>query len=263
VALAAESAGRVVGFVFAHVLDGEFGGKAPVGVLDAIGVAQAARGAGVATALLEGLERALGGRGVQELRTQVEWTEHDMVGFFAAAGFKLAPRLVLERPCDRPMDDEFAWEDLPVRSMSEADLPAIVKLDRKITGQDRSAYYRRKAAEVFRQSGVRVSLVAEVDGAFAGFLMARVDLGEFGRTEPIAVLDTIGVDPGFAGRRVGRALLEQLLLNLRSLRAESLVTEVEWGRQDLLGFLVRCGFEHSQRLCFVKALGAPGAPARG
>src|SRR5919201_4275308 len=138
--------------------------------------------------------------------------------------------------------------------MGERDVAAIVRLDRRIMGRDRGPYYRRKAAEALRHSGVRVSLVAEVDGAFAGFLMARVDFGDFGRTEPTAVLDTVGVDPDFARRHVGRALLEQLLLNLRSLRVERVVTEAEWDHLDLLGFLSRTGFEHSQRLAFVKAI---------
>jgi ribosomal protein S18 acetylase RimI-like enzyme len=92
--------------------------------------------------------------------------------------------------------------------------------------------------------------------------MARVDYGDFGRTEPTAVLDTIGVDPSLARRRVGRALLEQLLLNLGSLRVERLLTEVEWNQFDLLAFLARSGFEHSQRLSFVKDIGPAREPAR-
>ena len=85
--------------------------------------------------------------------------------------------------------------------------------------------------------------------------MARVDFGEFGRTEPTAVLDTIGVDPAWTRRRhVGRALLEQLLLNLGSLRVERVLTEVEWNHLPLLGFLARTGFGHAQRLSFEKAI---------
>jgi predicted N-acetyltransferase YhbS len=144
-----------------------------------------------------------------------------------------------------------------VRSLTEQDVAGIVRLDRKITGRDRGVYYRRKAAEALRDSGVRVSHVAEVDGQLAGFVMARVDLGEFGRTEPTAVLDTIGVDPAFARRGVGRALMEQLLLNVTALRAERLVTEVQWDQFQLLGFLARTGFGLSQRLGFVKPLAQP------
>jgi GNAT superfamily N-acetyltransferase len=89
--------------------------------------------------------------------------------------------------------------------------------------------------------------------------MARIDYGEFGQTETSAVLDAVGVDPGFARRRLGRALLEQLLLNLRSLRVERLITEVAWGEFELLAFLARAGFGPSQRLSFQKAVGSAGA----
>jgi predicted N-acetyltransferase YhbS len=254
VPLAAESEGRLVGFAFAHVLDGEFGGRAPVGVLDAIAVSADVQRQGVAAALLAALEATLAARGVRELRTQAEWAEHGLAAFLWTAGFRVSPRLVLERSLERPPDDERSWEDPPVRSMTERDLPAIIRCDRKITGRDRTAYYVRKTSEVLKQSAVRVSLVAEVGGQFAGFLMARVDSGEFGRTEPTAVLDTIGVDPAFARSRVGRTLLEQLLLHLTTLRAERVVTEVAWNDLGLLAFLARTGFVHSQRLAFDKPL---------
>lgn len=145
-------------------------------------------------------------------------------------------------------------DKVPVRSMTEKDLPAIVGIDRKITGRDRTAYYKRKLAEVMRESGVRVSLVAEIDGMFAGFIMARVDFGEFGRTATTAVIDTIGINPGFARKSVGKALLSQLLHNLASLRVEKVMTEVDWNKSDLSSFLRTCGFAPSQRLTFVRRL---------
>lgn len=254
-ALGAEQGKRLVGFAFAHVLDGEFGGAAPVGVLDAVAVSAGHGREGVATTLVAGIERALAGLGVRDLRTQAEWTAHGMAAFFAATGFRLSPRIVLERTLERLSDEELAEEDeVPVRSMTERDLPAIVRLDRKHTGRDRTAYLTRKAREVLRESAIRMSLVAEVDGDFAGFLMARVDFGEFGRAEPTAVLDTIGVHPDHARRRVGSALLDQLLLNLGSLRAERVITEVEWSDLPLVGFLGRTGFRHAQRLAFEKVI---------
>jgi ribosomal protein S18 acetylase RimI-like enzyme len=259
--LAAESGGKLVGFVLADVLDGEFGGRAPVGVLHAIGVDRGAVRQGVATSLAAALEGLLADRGVREIRTEADWADHDLAAFLSATGYRLSRRLVLSRAVGDLVEEppsggseEFAWEQVPVRSMAEGDLPAIVQADRKITGRDRTPYYQRKAAEVLRQSGVRVSLVAEVDRQFAGFLMARVDLGEFGRTEPTAVMDTLGVHPAFAGKHVGRALMRQLLLNLGSLRVEQVVTQVEWDHFDLLRFLARTGFVLSQRLSFEKPI---------
>ena len=131
---------------------------------------------------------------------------------------------------------------------------AVVRIDRRSTGHDRSAYYRRKFDEALGESGVRVSVVAEQDGMVAGFLMARVDFGEFGRAATAAVIDTIGVDAAASGKHVGRALVSQLLANLTSLHVESVRTEVEWNRFDLLRFLDRCGFRPGQQLSLSRPL---------
>ena len=147
-----------------------------------------------------------------------------------------------------------ARDRIPVRAMIESDLRSLIAIDRRITGRDRSVYFERKLADVLRESDVRVSLVAEQDGRPAGFMMARVDFGEFGRVEPTAVLDTIGVDPDYRDRGIGRALLSQLLVNLMTLRVERIRTEVDWRDRELLGFLDHCGFHPSQQLCFEGAI---------
>jgi ribosomal protein S18 acetylase RimI-like enzyme len=143
-----------------------------------------------------------------------------------------------------------ARDRMPVRTMVESDLRALITIDRRITGRDRSAYFERKLAEALHESDVRVSLVAERDGAVVGFVMARVDFGEFGRVDPTAVMDTIGVDPDYRDFGVGRALMSQLLINLMTLRVEHIRTEIDWRDRDLLAFLDRCGFRPAQQLCF-------------
>ena len=145
---------------------------------------------------------------------------------------------------------------IPVRAMRADDLRGLIAIDRRITGADRSLYFERKLDEALHESDVRVSLVAELDGGPVGFVMARVDFGEFGVIEPAAVLDTIGVHPDYGGRGVGRALLSQLLINLRTLRVERLRTEIGWHDHELLAFFDRCDFESSQRLCLQYELGA-------
>jgi ribosomal protein S18 acetylase RimI-like enzyme len=96
--------------------------------------------------------------------------------------------------------------------------------------------------------------VAELDSVPVGFVMARVDLGEFGRVETTAVIDTIGVDPNYQNRGVGRALISQLLTNLGTLRVEKVRTEVDWQDHDLLAYLDRSRFIPSQQLCFERPL---------
>lgn len=156
-----------------------------------------------------------------------------------------------------PDSDDFealSRDRVPVRSMTDADLDAIVAIDRRATGENRSAYYRRRQREALHESGVRVSLVAEQDGHPVGFIMARVDFGEFGHTGPEAVMDTIGVDPGYRGRGVGHALMSQLMANLAILRVDHVRTELDWNDVDLIRYLDELGFEPAQRVVLSRNL---------
>jgi len=105
----------------------------------------------------------------------------------------------------QPAEPDFgplARDRIPVRAMKEVDLRALVDIDKAITGYDRAAYFERKLEEALYESDLRVSLVAELDCNPVGFIMARVDFGEFGRVEPTAVLDTIGVSLEYRNRGV-------------------------------------------------------------
>ncbi len=258
--------GLLEGLVLAHILDGEFGGSRPAGILDAIGATAKVRGHGGARSLLGALIEKLKAQGVSELRTQTHWRDLPLTQFFAAAGFALSPGIVLERKCakldgeaaageiagDGP--DDLSRDRVPVRTLKAADLPAVVRIDRRITGRDRTAYYRRKFDEVLNESGIRLSMIAAVDETTAGFIMARVDYGEFGMTQSEAVIDTIGVDPELGGRDTGTALLSVLLGNLEILRVENVRTEVPWNNYALLAFLEARGFRPAQRLNLMRAL---------
>ncbi len=158
---------------------------------------------------------------------------------------------------DRPLEPGLLPTDsVLVRALADADLAAIVKIDAASMGRPREEYYRAKFRESHAEApGPRTSLVAEVDGHVVGFLLARVYYGEFGRAEPVAVVDSVGVDPRFRGRHVGQALLRQLLMNLRALHVERVQTEVDWEQLDLLHFLQRNGFAPARRFCLERTLG--------
>jgi len=147
-----------------------------------------------------------------------------------------------------------ARDRVPVRSLAANDLRSLVAIDRRITGRDRSAYFERIVTDALTESDVRVSLVAEIDNVPVGFIMARVDVGEFGRVETTAVIDTIGVNPDHRNMGVGQALMSQLLINLGTLRVEKIRTEVDWQEHNLLAYLDHCGFRPSQQLSFERPL---------
>ncbi len=268
--------GELAGFLMARLLEGEYGIKEPVAVLDVIGVDPELQGNSIGRSLMKEFDAILEHKQIKETQSQADWRNQDILRFFSSIGFKLAPSHILEREVsymptngiDEPdsyIADEaetdfsdpagdqvgaLARDQVLCRSLQQDDLDAIIRIDKNFSGFERRTYYESKVKEVLGESGIRVSLVAELKGMVVGFIMARVDYGEFDRTEPIAELDTLGVDPGYAHRQVGTALLAQLLGNLATLRLENIRTEVSADQFELTSFLMLNGFQTAQRLSF-------------
>ncbi len=139
--------------------------------------------------------------------------------------------------------------DVLVRRLRPDDLEAVIELDRRVTGRRREEYFKLKLKQALSDTGIEVSLGAELEGAFVGFLLSRVYYGEFGEIERAAVLDTMGVHPDFQRRSVGSALIDQLRVNLLALGIRSLHTEVGWDNPGLMVFFNREGFEPAPRFC--------------
>jgi ribosomal protein S18 acetylase RimI-like enzyme len=150
-------------------------------------------------------------------------------------------------------------ERVVVRGLKPQDLEAVIALDQKNVGRRRDEYFKVKLQQNLAETGIKVSLAAELDGCFSGFLLARVYYGEFGMAEPVAVLDTLDVHPDFRRRGVGSALLRQLRVNLAGLGVSQLRTEVAWGDQPMLAFFHHEGFRPAERFCLDLDLTAPRA----
>ncbi len=97
--------GSLRGFAVARILRGEFGHEHPIAVLDAIGVEAQSRELGIGEALMKELCDAMRRNGVRSLHSQADWTRHDLLRFFEASGFELAPRLALERSVSERLDE--------------------------------------------------------------------------------------------------------------------------------------------------------------
>jgi len=270
--------GTLQGFAFARMVVGEFGNSGTSASLDAIATRPEAGHKGYGQMLLDEVETVLRHKGVDDMTSQVDWGNPDVLGFLAGSGFRLSSRLVLTRTTaeippeliDEPEDDGITELDyssadsddfqalsrdrVPVRSMVEGDLAKIISIDADNSGSTRTEYYTRKLEQSLHESGVRVSLAAELDGFVVGFIMARVDFGEFGHTSPEAVMDSIGVDPGFAGQGVGKALMSQLMANLAILRVENVRTEIAWNDTALIHYFDSMAFTPAQRITLSKTL---------
>jgi ribosomal protein S18 acetylase RimI-like enzyme len=136
-----------------------------------------------------------------------------------------------------------------VRNLVADDRDAITAIDARSMGRRRERFLKLKLEQALSDSGIAVSLAAEIDGHVVGFLLARVYYGEFGVVEPAAVLDVVGVHPDYRGRHVAAALLDQLRTNLLGLGIGCLQTEVRWDNPGLVAFFQHEGFSIAPRIC--------------
>ncbi len=283
VQFAAVEGGELAGCILARRVHGEFGRRLPSLTIEAVGVRPERRGHGVGRQLLDALAAYGRRHGVADLRTTAPWNQHRIVRWFDANGFALAPSWILEcrvgdgyqaerddvlemgagagakREIDygAPEGNDFERAQrtrCDVQPMRADDLAQIVRIDTGITGSNRKSYIEGRLAEALDGAAIRVSLTARLDDAIVGYLMARADIGDFGRTEPVAVLDTMGVDPAYARRGVGHALVAQLFANLGALKVDRIETAVAPSQVALLGLLHDTGFRPSPRLSLVRRL---------
>jgi ribosomal protein S18 acetylase RimI-like enzyme len=98
--------GALRGFAIARVLHGEFGREEDVAVLDAVGVETESQDRGIGHTLMDELVAALRQKGMRSLQSQARWVNYDLLRFFEASGFELAPRFILERSVSDRLSEE-------------------------------------------------------------------------------------------------------------------------------------------------------------
>jgi GNAT superfamily N-acetyltransferase len=153
--------------------------------------------------------------------------------------------------------------EVNIRVLNENDLDAVVKIDRKVLGKERRAYWKRKMA--YADIYPRPALVAELDGKVIGFIMGYVSGWEFGVPDTIGWIDTLGVDPAYQRRGVGRALFNALIENFKHSGREKIpgideaekpriegvnvvYTLTKWDDWDLMQFYHAMGFKKGEML---------------
>jgi ribosomal protein S18 acetylase RimI-like enzyme len=136
-----------------------------------------------------------------------------------------------------------------IRLMRDSDIDAVVRIDAAATGRARPRYFELMLQRALTFAGLQISLVAEVDGRVAGYVIGSLYYGEYGMTEPTASIDAIGVEPGMRRHHIADELFQQLRRNVAAIGATSIRTEVRWSDFELLAFLRSEGFEPAPRLC--------------
>lgn len=150
--------------------------------------------------------------------------------------------------------------EVKIRVLDENDLDAVVDIDKRVLGKERRDFWKRKIA----YAGIypRPALVAELEGKVVGFILGYVSGWEFGVPDTVGWIETLGVDPAFQRRGIGRELFNALIeIFKKSGRQGTLETEdhevegvnvvctlASWSDWDLLQFYHAMGFKKGEML---------------
>jgi len=140
-------------------------------------------------------------------------------------------------------------ETVTVRNLRHTDLPDVVRIDALASGRNRPHYFELMLMRALNFAGLQMSLVAELDGRIAGYLIVSLYYGEYGLAEPTASIDAVGVAPALRRQRVAHALMQQFRSNAAAIGVGVVRTEVDWDDFDLLGFFKSEGFAPAKRIC--------------
>jgi ribosomal protein S18 acetylase RimI-like enzyme len=140
--------------------------------------------------------------------------------------------------------------NIKIRLMLDSDLDAVVEIDAKISQSSRLEYYQLKFERLFRSNDyLPTSFVAEEEnGAVVGFLMGELYMGEFGIYQEVASLDTIGVDPSYQHRGIGKKLMSEFISHLKQIGVTKINTLVNWNDSKLIHFFSANQFSPSKTI---------------
>ena len=139
-----------------------------------------------------------------------------------------------------------------IRSIKIEDADDIGRIQTSITKAPVEIDFRQVIEEQ-AQRDKDASFVAEIDGRVAGFMISYIVYGGFG-LEKSAWIATLGVDPKFMGRGIGKKLAEEILAVYRGMGINDIYTSVRWDSVDLLSFFKTLGFDRSNFINLRKEL---------
>ena len=121
---------------------------------------------------------------------------------------------------------------IKIRLMNDEDFDDVVRIDKKILNVSRLDYYTLKFELLFKSGEyLPTSLVAEDENKIlVGFIMGELYIGEFGISREGASIDTLGVDPAYQRRGIGKKLMNEFIDHLKQLGVQKINTLV--GKED-------------------------------
>ena len=135
-----------------------------------------------------------------------------------------------------------------VRPLRRSDLERVIAIDEAHSGLRRRRFMEQRLIASEQRPDDYVLVGIERGNTLLGFALGRLLYGEYGRIEPVAVLDGIGVDPASQEHGYGHALMAGLVGALRGKGVRKLHSQADWTSHRLLRFFDSLGFTLAPRV---------------
>lgn len=136
---------------------------------------------------------------------------------------------------------------IEIREIMEEDLEAILELDRKIVGKERSVTYKNPIG-TYLGGDFGLSFVAIDKKKIVGFVMGQLEGPGKGW------IQTIAVDPEYRRQDIGARLVKALLARYQSKGIDTVHIAASWRDAGMLSFLNSLGFTRGEMVELEKTL---------
>ena len=145
---------------------------------------------------------------------------------------------------------------IKIRLMKADDFEAVVAIDERLFRTPRREYHEMKFDKLFHSKDyLPVSLVAEEeDGTVVGFVMGELYMGEYGIFQEAATLDTIGVDPNYQKKGIGKQLINEYMDHLKRVGVKKITTLIDWNYSRMIHFFSANKFSPSKTINLERVL---------
>jgi N-acetylglutamate synthase-like GNAT family acetyltransferase len=131
--------------------------------------------------------------------------------------------------------------------MREDDLERIIEIDNLLLGQRRPESWQAKIEMLGKRSPLP-SLVVEMEDKVVGFILEDASGWEYGVSEDIGWIDTIGVNLEYQKKGAARLLIQEMLSHMKKVGVDTVYTLVNWRDWTLPQFFDAMGFKRGDMI---------------
>ena len=144
-------------------------------------------------------------------------------------------------------------ESISIREIRLEDTQAIQDIRIAISEEDATADFKKLVEQHVSEGNGKTSLVAEVNGKVAGYMISTTLYAGFGIGKSAWIV-SIGVHPDRMGQGLGLKLADRICDIYREKGVSSIYSSVMWDSIDVLSFFKKLGFTRSEFINLKKDL---------